>query len=296
MSTFKRTKNGINNLRLFYNVNYIVYLEGGSTSYNKTEVYKNSFNGDTEDISFWSKLFEKYKANQKFKFRSVGSKVTLKEIAKDLIDGSVKHVYLAMDNEFDEVLNKRIVHPNIFYTYGYSYENDVWNDTTIIDIINDLTAVKVDEKYINNGFRKFKYNIKLGVFADGYLFSKNKSFFHRKKGHLFCIDCNVNAFPSVKINEINNLLITKSLNHNTVRNFAYRKKLNPIKHCFGHLLADFCCQIVSHYLKVKHGFTNLKKEIIYRLAINKFFQNQYNNSDIEAYYKSQFSISGRNVV
>lgn len=181
MSTFKRTKNGLNNLRLFYNVNYIVYLEGGSASYNKTEVYQNNFNRDTEDISFWSQIFEKYKPNEKLKFRSVGSKVTLKEIAADLVDENIKHVYIAMDNEFDEVLNRRINHPNIFYTHGYSYENDIWNNKTIIDIISEFTAVKVDEKYINNGYNKFKNNIKLGVYADGYLFSKNQSFFYRKR-------------------------------------------------------------------------------------------------------------------
>lgn len=288
MSTFKRTKGGINNLRLFYNVNYVVYLEGGNNSYSKSEVYDKKFNHDTEDISFWSSIFSKFRGSQKLKFKSVGSKKTLKEIADDLIEGKIKYVYLAMDNEFDEILNKRLVHQNIFYTHGYSYENDVWNATTIIDIIKELTATKVDEKYITNGFKKFQRDIKLGVYADGYLFNKNQSFFHRKKGHLFCIDCNVNNFPSVKNIEIDNLINIKSLNKNTLRNFAYKKKIHGLKHCFGHLLADFCCQIVSHYLKVKHNFSNLRKEIIYRIAINKFFQNQFNNSDIEIYYKNQF--------
>lgn len=289
MGSFKRTKSGLNNLRLFHDVNYVIYLEGGNKSYSKSEVYANKFNSDTEDISFWSKIFMLNKKNCKFKFKSVGSKETLKDIAIDLIDNKIKFVYIAMDNEFDEVLNQRLKHPNIFYTFGYSFENDIWNYITIIQILEELTSSNIDKKYIEKGFKKFINKIKIGVFADSYSFYKKKAFFKRKQGHLFCIDCNSNNFPSVKELEITNLLMQKSLNINTIRNYAYKNKIDVIKHCFGHLLADYCCQVIKHYLKVKHKFSNLTKEIIYRMAINKFFQHQYKASDIEKYYLSQFS-------
>lgn len=39
MSAFTRTISGSNNQHLFHNVDLIVFLEGGSVSYNKQEVY-----------------------------------------------------------------------------------------------------------------------------------------------------------------------------------------------------------------------------------------------------------------
>src|SRR3954469_4465985 len=100
IETFKRTKKGLSNLHLFYNVDYIVYLEGGSKSFSKDEVYLDNFNDDTEDIVYWKNIFKKYKKNELLKFKSVGSKKTLKDISEDILAGKIKNEYMAMDNEF----------------------------------------------------------------------------------------------------------------------------------------------------------------------------------------------------
>ncbi|OWK68836.1 DUF4435 domain-containing protein [Pedobacter sp. AJM] len=289
MAGFRRTNKGISNLHLFYNVDVIVYLEGGSKSYSKHEVYQNSFSSDTEDIAFWSRLFKRYRSAEKLKYKSVGSKQTLKEIAEDLLSGAIDNIYIAMDNEFDEVHNKRIIHDNIFYTYGYSYENDVWNLQTVLTILEDLTATNVDYNYIEKGVEKFEKEIRKAVVADSYMFKKGKSFFPRKKGHLFCVECNLDNLPIVKIAELNKMIINLSLNINTLKSHGYKNKIQVLKHCFGHLLADFFCQIINHYLKVKHGFASMRKEILYRMAIKSFFDKQYKNSDLEAYYQAQFT-------
>jgi len=288
IETFKRTKKGLSNLHLFYNVDYIVYLEGGSKSFSKDEVYLDNFNDDTEDIVYWKNIFKKYKKNELLKFKSVGSKKTLKDISEDILAGKIKNVYMAMDNEFDEVYKKRITHSNIFYTHGYSYENDVWNENVIIDILKDLTASEIDEKIINEGFSKFLKDIKIGVVSDAYQFKKDQSFFPRKKGHLFCVECNTDNFPKVKTTAIEKLMEEKSLIEKTVKSFGYRYKIETLKFCFGHLLADYCCQIINYYLKHKHKLSNIRKEIIYRMGIKKFFDNHYLNSEIEEYFIQQF--------
>ncbi|HAY3561573.1 DUF4435 domain-containing protein [Elizabethkingia meningoseptica] len=289
MGKFKRTNKGLSNLRLFYNVDYVVYLEGGNKSYTKEEVLQNKFNNDTEDIAFWSRIFSKYRKNIKLKYKSVGSKKTLKDLVEDVLSGDIVNVYIAMDNEFDEILNKRIIHPNIFYTYGYSYENDVWNENTIISVLEELTASNIDTSYITNGFKKFQKDIKKSIFADAYMFKKNLSFFPRKQGHLFCIECNSNNFPNVKIDEVQKLMGKHSLKENTIKSYGYRNKIEVIKFCFGHLLADYCCQIINHYIRLKHNFSSVKKEILYRMGIKKYFDKQYNNSTISNYYKGQFA-------
>ncbi len=292
MGSFRRTKSGINNLFLFYDVDYIVYLEGGKKSFNKSEVYENreNYTADSEDISFWSNIFSKHKKNKSFKFKSIGSKKTLQEISQDLISGEIQNIYIAMDNEFDQVLNKQISHPNIIYTHGYSYENDIWNTTTIIDVLKDLTASEVSEKYIFDGIQRFIKDIKKGVFSDFYLFKKKMSFFERRSGILFCIECNIGtAFPSVKKDVIEERICAKNLNINTIRKNAYKNKIKVLNHCFGHLLADFACQVINHYIKFKHGFNTVSKEILYRMGIKNFFRHQYDSSLINEYYALQFA-------
>jgi hypothetical protein len=181
MSNFRRTINGLNNQHLFHNVDIIVFVEGGDKSYNKDEVYSGLFHSETEDIIFWKNLFAIFNSGKKVKFKSVGSKTTIKEILLDIVDGKLQTVMVAMDNEFDEILKKRVSHPNVFYTYGYSWENDAWNEIVIKSIIEELTAVKIENDDVKINFNSFLKSLKIAVYADGYLFKKSSSFFPRNR-------------------------------------------------------------------------------------------------------------------
>lgn len=288
MSTFKRTLSGINNQHLFYDVDIVVFLEGGSNSYNKDEVYKGRYTSETEDIIFWKNIFNKFMAGKKIKFKSIGSKSTIKEIALDIVNGNIKTVLVAMDNEFDEILKQRIEHPQIYYTYGYSWENDVWNHQVIKGVIEELTAIEIDNDDIEINFKEFLKKIKIAVYADAYLFKKNTSFFPRKTGYMFCVDCSPTDLPKIKKNDLNEKLKAKGLIRSTVYAFGRQNSIDILKLCYGHLLADYCCQLVIHYIKKRHALKTISKDIIYRLGINKFFLLSF-NGHIYDYYEQQFS-------
>jgi len=292
MSGFKRTKSGLGNQHFFFNVDLIVFLEGGHNSYNKAEVYADKFTSETEDIIFWENVFRKFAKDKKIKFKSVGSKSTIKEIADDIIKNQIKTVYVAMDNEFDEILNERILHSNVFYTHGYSWENDVWNQDVVKGVVSDLTAIEIENDDLEVNFNDFLKKIKIAVFADGYLFKKKSSFFPRKSGYLFCIDCTPIDLPSVKPDAINLKLSEKSLKRNTIRKFGRKYVLDTLKFCYGHLLADYCCQLITHYIKKRHSLTTISKDIIYRMGLRKFFHLHFNNGHIYSYYEQQFKRKG----
>ena len=116
-----------------------------------------------------------------------------------------------MDNEFGEILNQRIKHPNVFYTHGYSWENDVWNHMLIEGIVEELTAIKINNDDIKNNFNNFLKKIKIAVYADGYLFKKHDSFFPRKSGYMFCVGCNPSDLPYIKNLDIHKKLVNKGL-------------------------------------------------------------------------------------
>lgn len=285
---FKRSSSGIKNQHLFHDVDFVIFVEGGKKSFSKEEIYNGNYHSETEDIIFWKNIFEAFVNDKKLKFKSVGSKITIKEIAADIINNDIDTVLIAIDNEFDEPFNNRIEHPNIYYTNGYSWENDIWNDDLIKDIIEELSAVKITNNDIEENYSNFIKDLKFAVYADAYLFKKGDSFFKRQSGHLFCVLCNSVDLPSIKKDVIHSRIIEKNINKGTVYSFGNRYSINTAKHCFGHLLADYCCQVIIHYLKNRHRLKNLSKNVIYRIAISRFFANRFKLSNTFKYYEKQF--------
>jgi hypothetical protein len=288
MSGFKRTTSGLNNQHLFHNVDLIIFLEGGNKSFTKVEVLAGNFHEETEDVIFWRNIFGKFITDKKIKFKSIGSKKTIKDIAIDIVDGKLKTILVAMDNEFDEILKQRIEHPQVYYTHGYSWENDIWNHHVIKSVIEELTAIEIVNNDIEINLSDFLTKIKAGVNADGYLFKKGSSFFPRKTGYFFCVECAPADLPYVKIADLNARLISKGLQRSTVNSFGRRHSIDTLKFCYGHLLADYCCQVIMHYIKKRHSLPNISKDIIYRMGINKFFRTSFDDGQIFNHYELLF--------
>lgn len=278
---FTRTTSGLNNQHLFHNVDYVVFVEGGQ-SFTKIQIDQGQYNEVSIDTIFWSKVFEKYKSDVNVKFKAVGSKSVILKIAEDIVLNNLTTIYVAMDQEFDVILSKMYKHNRILYTFGYSWENDVWNEDVINKIMSTITAQEIDFSLIANPFQKFLAKIKFPVYADGYQFSKNSSFFPRPSNHLRIIDCNSNNIPCVKNDEVTILINNSGLNKSNVYSFGSRKKIAPKQYCYGHLYGDFCKLLINHLLKTRYKLNSLGDEIIRRMAINYF--SDYLTVDIDTHY------------
>jgi hypothetical protein len=292
MSAFKRTTRGLSNQHLFFNVDIVVFLEGGDISYSKEDVYNGEFTSETKDIIFWKNVFDRFVKDKKIKFKSVGSKSVVKEIALVVANDEIKTVYVAMDNEFDMIFNEQIIHSNIFYTHGYSWENDIWNQEVIKSVITGITAIETSQNEIETNFNDFLENIELAVYADAYLFKKGMSFFPRTNKHLFFINITNVDLPLVKQDKIDSELIAKNLKKDTLNRFGRRHAIDALKFCYGHLLADYCYHLIKCYIKKRHLLSNISKEIIHRIGLDKFFQQHFSDGDIYSYYEQQFKQRG----
>lgn len=288
--SFRRTNRGISNQYLFHNVDLIVFVEGGP-SYTRDEVNEGKYNEESIDSVFWKKIFDKYANSKKVKFKAIGSKSTVKEIALDIVNGNISSVMVAMDSEFDELLSRRIDHPNVHYTHGYSWENDVWNDNVVHKVIRELSAIEIDPKEIEENFRMFLKKVRIGVFADAYLFSKEESYFPRK-GYMRCVNCTPTDLPDIKSDVINDLLDEKGLKRATINGHGRKKNIEVKRFCYGHLLSDYCYHLIASYLRNRMNLTGITKAFICRLGINKFFDHYLDNSVYDTYYKGQFNKNG----
>jgi len=282
---FTRTTFGISNQHLFYNVDLVVFVEGGEKSFTLDEVKNNFYSDHSIDIIFWKKLFEEYHEPKTIKFKAIGSKSTILQIASEVIDNEIANVYVAMDKDFDEPLGNLIKHKNVLYTFGYSWENDVWNEKLIKSILYQLTAEDIKDELVDIPYYQFLDDVKVYVYTDAYLSTKRNSFFPRPTGHLRLVECRKNNQPSFKKEEAKKLLFKKGVNLSTVYKFGKKKSINAKVHCYGHLFGDFCRHIIHYLLRNEFHVGIINSEIIRRLVINNFIT--YLTPDLIRYYKEQ---------
>lgn len=133
----KRTRSGLQNSHLFYDVDYVVYVEGGTLS--RKEQDSGNHTGSL-DVTFWKTLFEWFSGSTTYKFKARGSKTQLLPIADDVEAHDTPNIVVAMDRDFDFHTGRLRKHPRIIYTRGYSWENDVWDLDGLLRIIENVSV------------------------------------------------------------------------------------------------------------------------------------------------------------
>lgn len=110
---FTRTELGLSNEHLFYGVEFVVYCEGETVEGEAASL----------DEAFWTKIFNS--VGRSVRCKSIGSKSHLLPLAEKIAKGEVDNIVVALDRDYDHLLNKTVCHPRIIYSYGYSWESDV---------------------------------------------------------------------------------------------------------------------------------------------------------------------------
>lgn len=284
--SFTRTSSGLANQCLFYNVDAVVFTEGGNVSWSIEDIKsgRDNFNDKSIDILFWRKLFNKFKSDINLKFKAVGSKTTVSAIALEIQTNNITTVIAAMDSEFDSFYNNKIEHPNILYTRGYSWENDVWDSGVTISILEDLSGETIDHEIVENCINDFHEAIYDGVCADAVLFGSDSSFLPRKR-HLKCVMCSEHAAPIVKSEFIEVLINEIGLDIEDAREFAVNNQITSDLFCYGHLINDFYYHMVRFISRVILEIKVINKELLENMAISKFEQIMCNEKS--EYYQNQ---------
>lgn len=106
MPSIEYSIDALNTISKFYKVDAMVYVEGD------------------DDVVFWDIIFSKY-SNLKIKIQAVGGSEELEKHIPNIINGSVNSI-IAKDSDYLELLNMKVNHPRIIYSYGYSIENTLF--------------------------------------------------------------------------------------------------------------------------------------------------------------------------
>lgn len=292
--TFRRTSSGLSNLYLFLGVDFIVFLEGG-TSISRNDVENDIYDSSSEDISYWNSLFRYYYPDKNIQYRSVGSKSVVKSIALDIASGDISNVVTAMDRDFDNYSNNIIVSDNVLYTCGYAWENDCWSDVVITESIISLSgtcSTKRSEIYnkVSLSLNGFASQMKQPIKADSLLIQNEFSLFERDGYQRYFMNDRSGRLVLNK-EEIKKSFRKSRENVGRPIYRSYNLSSGDLCDCFGHLLADYSYRLLFCVLKDIGNFPNLPKCYATSVAITKFSEAFASGqlASTKAHYDNAFS-------
>ncbi|MBF4987173.1 DUF4435 domain-containing protein [Methylophilus sp. 14] len=130
--TFMRSNAGISNYSMFYNTEIVIFTEGKTLdSKNELEV--------VPDCTFFHAIFSKLIPNHKIKIKAIGNKRVAYEYALALREAGTKNSFVIVDRDYDEILSGLEITDKVICTSGYSWENDLWNEQLILNIVDAVT-------------------------------------------------------------------------------------------------------------------------------------------------------------
>ncbi|MGA9334020.1 MAG: DUF4435 domain-containing protein [Rudaea sp.] len=135
--SLRRTPSGLASLSIFFAVDVVVFCEGGD-SLNFAQATALAPGEVSLDVIFWQRVVSLYKDTRKFHFKSVGSKTTLTSIAADVESHNISNITVCMDSDYDRILKHQVSYRRVAYTYGYSWENDVFDAGASLEILRVL--------------------------------------------------------------------------------------------------------------------------------------------------------------
>lgn len=283
MSSFLRTNSGLSNLKLFCQSDLIAYTEGGSKSYSLEEVIEGKYSKSSIDIKFWTCIFETLGCSKKITFRAIGSKNSGKQLTDKIISGSVKNSLIIKDRDLDDFLYSTVDHPNVIYTKGYSWENDVFTEEITLDLLGDLidTPLEDDEiSHVKNLYLDIENQLKKLIRLE---------IFFRQNGVSFLTDLAGEALINEKIEFSKDFLFKRILEKakevsRPCKKGGFKREIYPYLDCYGKMVSILSYRIICFYSKKYNSQKSMPKDLI-----TKFFIKNYKTfleSQNDEYYLS----------
>lgn len=287
--SFTRTNSGLSNLILFYDVDFIVFTEGGCKSYSFNDICEGKFNEQSIDIKFWACVFKKYNLNKKVQFRALGSKNSSEKICKLIESNQVRNIIVARDSDLDHFYDCKYKSPYILYTHGYSWENDVFTPELVKEQIKSFlltaemprdTGEMIDKLY-TDFYRHAASLLRLELIF-------------RDQGIGFISECNSDRFidrestPKLKMNQIQEIVSHKKVKLSRPIKLNYTDiSLNSIRFMYGKLLESIAMAVISYVCKRATTIKSFPKDIL-RASMMKQYRT-CTDHDGDLYYKAQIN-------
>lgn len=285
---FERGQHGRQNRRLFYSVDRIVYVEGGNSTKGNAESF---------DALFWKKVIATFQPQLKVKFIPRGSKENIISLINKNTESPSKDILYAIDRDYDHIIGKNYDHKWVLYTFGYSFENDVFYPDILSDIFLSMCPVCEHHDEISNNITHYlsRYckDIWWAQLADVYGIMMSKKVIDRKRIPKYFMGNHYGCEPLVSKSS---LAIDVFKANSTAREKLFFNK--PISFemlprvAVGHLYAHFCFRLLCFQHSLHSNTTKLTRDAVTSCAINCLCVYLARNAeaDISIYFKSIISV------
>ncbi|MEM7691048.1 MAG: DUF4435 domain-containing protein [Pseudomonadota bacterium] len=239
---FERTESGQENRAAFLEVDYVCYVEGGGG--------ENDF---SDDVIFWNALFRTLRPDLRIHFLARGGKPQLETRARHILDNDIQSTLVAMDSDFDELLEHKINDRRILYTHGYSWENDILPRSVLEMLYSHKIratstppreAAELDERY-DELTRKMLWPVR----ADYYALVAKSSVLPRDKPGRVIGRSPSNGYPEVRRSEVRKLCQQANAKSSTRVLPVLPKMHEPMRYCAGKIYAYLMFVLVCGVLK-----------------------------------------------
>jgi len=179
-----------------------------------------------------------------------------------------------MDRDHDNIIGLLIQAPGVLYTMGYSWENDVFNESVLLGLSRSLCPVSTIginyKKHVKSLIDEFSRDIRWAVYADMLLFCHGSSLFPRNRGPDYILKSYADGKPKIDRKKIF-ALINQAKTKRTSKTFFGRKiTFSPCVDCYGHLMALYFYRSLMYLLGKHSNIPNLPKYYAYTNAINQY--------------------------
>ena len=251
---FTRSNQGIENEHLFYGVDFVVYCEGKEVD----------GEGSSLDEVFWQRVFSENGLSVHCK--SMGGKSVVRPLAEKIIQDGILHVLVAMDRDYDDIIGCTIDHPQVFYTFGYSWESDVVLDFQFTAALS-LFATTNRRQAIRNEFQAYREQISQKLrrvcALDFKYFRHEEKLFDRLKP-MSIIAVPGNQEPFVRISALlSNAKALGSYQSGAMPSAAYRE-LCGVRSFFGKVVS----RLVFHWFVYRTKRINGARRVVYEAFMN----------------------------
>lgn len=274
----ERTASGLSNEYLFHDGEAVVYVEGGT----------GTARSGSADLIFWRKLFEKFAPERKFYFKSRGGKTTLLRIADKVAAGRLCNVIVCLDRDFDHIMPKEPCN-HILYTYGYSWENDVWSAEVVEEAFFSLCGVDrrdaVVRARIDASLAGLHRELRWIVYADMVALSRCRLAVI-PRDNFRCVEPPQRGWPRVNVSYLRER-VRDTNRRRTERpwRLLVRQSVVVERDLYGHLFGHFCYRMLRHLIHEYCG-TPTGKDVAERFAILLSLERL--SGPIRLHYEAQF--------
>lgn len=267
--SFTRSPSALYGIHRFFQVDIVVFCEGGksltyadATSYNAKAI-------NTLDTLYWSAIANRLETGKSYHFKSVGCKVTINAIGEEVHRLGLNSITVCRDSDYDRVLGRHPAVERIGWTMGYSWESDVVKPLVLENLIISILGDGPDGSSAIKGIRaktaRFERDLQRWVEIDISLcFRKSAGIFERDKP-LSTID--MTAPPSLRCGHLINRLASAGYKRKPKRVIAV--SVNEVTtRCFGKLISK---ALYHTFLNEVQQFASVRidYELFMRMAINE---------------------------